>query len=173
MEIRKGKKSVSDRYGFRRGGGINHKRYDHILRPREIHVVCPDCNKMAIAIDTEAPKKEFVSDMHPSFKGKPFETKCTYCKYNEKELSYSELPDPYHCIHAEGHKLWAYNWKHLDLIFRVLTNQNIDTHVYAFYSTYIHGEWKKRKKAFSTAIQHHITKSDKLHEFASQYHQSK
>jgi hypothetical protein len=173
MKIRTGKKSVEKRYGFRSGGGINHVRYDHILRPRVINVTCPNCKKLAISIDIESDKREFVSHMGPSWNSKPFVIKCTSCKYENEKISYDELPEPFHQIYVNGEKLWAYNWKHLDFIYRVLTDQNEDNHIYSYFETYIHGNWKKNKTAFSKAIKAHIIENDKLHEFSSLYHQIK
>lgn len=174
MKIRVGKKSVDKRYGFRISGNINHVRYDHKRRPREIHVICPKCNKMAIAIDAESDSKyEFVVDMSPSWKGSPFEVTCTNCIYKENDLSYFDIPEPYHCIYVDGKKLWAYNWKHLDLISKVLSEQNVENHLYNFYTTFIHGEWKKNSIKFIEAIKKHVAENDKLHEFSSSYFQSK
>ncbi len=174
MEIRKGKKGVGKRYGFRSSGNINHLRYDHVRRPIEIHVVCPKCNRMAIAVDFEAGMNhEFVGDMSPSWNGKPFEVWCTNCKFKASGLSYFDLPAPYHCIYFNGEKLWAYNWKHLDLIYKFLNGENTDNHEYSFYKTYIHGVWVKNRVKFIDAIRVHVAESDKLHEFASTYHKIK
>jgi hypothetical protein len=174
MEIRSGRKSVMRRYGFRSSGNINHARYDHKQRAREIHVVCPKCSHMAIAIDMEAsPDREIVGDLDQSWKASPFDVTCTNCNYQAQGLSYADLPEPFHQVWIGREILWAYNWRHLDLIIKVLGNKPIVGHPFRFFSTYVHGAWKKNPKAWLLAVQEHVAQNDARHLFASRYHRSK
>lgn len=173
MEIRRGKRSVTRRYGFRSSGNINHKRYDHRQRPAIIHVICPRCGYMAIARDLKSGNRVIVNDCQLSWNGKPFELKCTNCKHVEPDLSYFELPEPYHVIPIKGGVLWAYNWQHLDMIYKSLSNQSIKSHPYEFFATYIHGVWMKKASECVKAIKKHIQINDRKHRCASQYFFSK
>ena len=174
MEIRTGKKSVAKRYGFRSSGNINHLRYDHQRRAREIHVVCPECQHMAQAVDVVAsPDQLIVADGSPSWDGKPFRVSCTKCSYAAEGLSYADLPDPYHHIEGDKDFLWAYNWSHLDMITRALEGQSIAGHPYEFFAAYIHNDWKKNSRLWLAAIRDHVRQSDSSHQFVSRYHHLK
>jgi hypothetical protein len=123
---------------------------------------------MAIAVDLESDFKcEFVVDMSPSWTGRSFQITCTLCRFKQNNLSYYDLPEPYHCLYVDYKKLWAYNWKHLDLIYKFLSGEKTENHLYEFYITFIHGAWKKKK--YINAIENHIAEIDKLHNFASAY----
>ncbi len=157
MEIRSGKLSVRKRYGRRSGGGINHVRYDHKRRPTKIDVVCPSCEGLAIATDTEeAADSVFACDLDPSWKGTPFSVKCTECTYKKDGLDYFHIPKPFHEIYVYGERLWAWNLQHLDMIYCFLNDESIKGHAYASLQTYIHGKWKKGRLKFSKAISQHL-----------------
>ncbi|MBD9425480.1 hypothetical protein IB232_09135 [Pseudomonas sp. PDM15] len=174
MEIRSGKKSVEKRYGFRSSGNVNHARYDHKQRAREIHVLCPKCKHMAQAVDVEAALNQvIVGDLSPSWKSKPFTLACTKCSFTAEGLSYAELPKPYHYIEAKEDVLWAYNWRHLDMIKKALEGLSVAGHPYEFFATYIHGNWKKNSKFWLLGINEHVKQSDSRHQFSSKYHQLK
>ena len=174
MEIRSGKNSAEKRYGFRSSGNINHARYDHKQRAREIHVLCPECEHLAQAMDIEAdPKRVIIGDLSPSWDGKPFTLACTKCNFTAESLSYAELPKPYHYIEVGKDFLWAYNWGHLDMIIKALEGLTVVGHPYEFFATYIHGNWKKNSKPWLLEINTHIKQSDSTHQFSSKYNQLK
>ncbi len=157
MEIRKGKYSVTRKYGFRRGGGINHARYDHKIRPTCIDVVCPKCGGIATAIDVIAKEGSLFSfDMSPSWEGNPFSVTCRRCDYKSTGLGYFDLPTPYHQVYVFGHRLWAWNQEHLHMIYLFLKGEDIQSHPYEWLATYIHGDWKKRARKFVKEIDHHV-----------------
>jgi hypothetical protein len=158
MEIRTGKLSVRKKYGFRSGGGLNHKRYDHKRRPTRIDVSCPNCGSLAIATDIEATANSiFTFDMGPSWEKASFSVKCTKCTYTKNGLDYFQIPKPFHEIYVYGERLWAWNLQHLNMIYRFLNDENIEEHAYASLQTYIHGKWKKGRLKFSKAISQHLS----------------
>lgn len=174
VKIRLGQKAVEKRYGLRSNGNVNHARYDHKQRAREIHVVCPSCAHMAVAIDMEAaPDRVLVGDMSRSWSGSPFSVACTHCAFEIAGLSYSDLPDPFHRMDRGKDTLWAYNWSHLGMIISELKGESISGHPYEFFSAYIHGSWKKAAGEWLTAISKHIVQADRQHEFSRRYHQTK
>jgi hypothetical protein len=142
-----------DKFGFRSGGGRNHIRYDHLRRPKKIEVVCPNCEKLAIALDIHA-NETFVSvgDMSPNWIESSFSVMCTSCMYREKAVPYEKLGEPFCQIEGRGDILWAWNLEHLEMIYLFLSNGNIKSHQYEFYSTYIHGDWKKYKDSYLKTI---------------------
>lgn len=157
MEVRTGKNSVSKKYGFRRGGGLNHLRYDHKTRPTVIEVICPNCKQLAVASDTvSGTKNTFCADMSPGWEANSFDLVCTKCSYKTQGLSYFELPESFHQIYVFGEKLWAWNGRHLDMIRQSLLGADIREHAYAWLATYIHGAWKKKAKKFIAAIDAHL-----------------
>lgn len=160
MEIRTGKSSVTGRYGFRSGGGINHVRYDHKLRPTKIDVVCPNCQELAVARDRISEEGSvFCGDMTKSWRGAPFDVVCTRCAYKSSGLSYAQLPPPYHQIYVYGERLWAWNSQHLNMIYLVLCGRDIKGHPYEWLATYIHGNWKKKSRKYIKAIELHVAAS--------------
>ena len=166
MEIRRGNKSVSKRWGFRRSGGINHKRYDHQVRPTRIDVICPKCKNLAVAIDTVTEQGSlFAYDISESWNGAPFLVSCSKCPYKEKDQTYYQLPDPYHQIFHNGQKLWAWNTDHLLMILKALKGEDISSNRYFVLHTYIHGYWKQHNKEFIQAINKHIFQNN-LSQFA-------
>ncbi len=170
MEIRKGNKSVGKRYGFRSSGNINHVRYDHKQRAREIHVVCENCGHLAIAEDTFLkPEQILVGDMSRSWGGNPFSVNCMKCASFEEGLSYSELPEPYHRIYEKSDVLWAYNFGHLDMIETYLRGAYIEDHPYKFFYTYVHGSWKKNSDLWVKSIGEHLAETDEKHKFLHNY----
>ena len=160
MEIRTGKDSVAQRYGFRSGGGRNHVRYDHKIRPTSIDVICPNCQGLAVASDLISKEGSVLCvDMSASWNGKPFGVVCTKCTYKSSGSSYAELPPPFHQIYVFGRKLWAWNSGHLNMIYLFLGGADIREHPYARLATYIHGDWKKKSRKFIREIERHVEKS--------------
>ncbi|TBW57981.1 hypothetical protein EZI54_05900 [Marinobacter halodurans] len=144
--------------GFRIGGGINHVRYDHKTRPAQIDIKCPSCGELAVAQDTTVDGYEFSSDMAPSWRsGGSFFVMCTRCFYRAKKLAYRDLTEPYYQIAGRGEVLWAWNKKHLDMLFEFLSGQSISGHPYEFYQTYVHGDWKKYRESYLKGIQMHLS----------------
>jgi ribosomal protein S27E len=134
-------------------GGSSHVRYDHKRRPASLEIKCPSCNNRAIAQDNHA-EEGYVSvgDLSPNWKDSSFAVKCLSCMYRAKNISYEELTEPFQQIVCRGEILWAWNLKHLEMIYLFLDNRNIKGHQYEFYSTYIHGDWKKFKDSYVKAI---------------------
>ncbi|WP_163831841.1 hypothetical protein [Spartinivicinus ruber] len=139
------------------GGGMNHVRYDHKSRPAQIDIKCFKCDGLAIAQDTLAnPDFELVGDMSPSWRQSPFLVTCTECGYRKNSLCYLDLTEPYYQIQGRGEVLWAWNKKHLDMIYKYLQGLSITDHPYKFYQTYIHGDWKKYRKSYIKRIAKYI-----------------
>lgn len=140
--------------GFRTGGGINHIRYDHKRRPARIDIKCPNCGELAVAQDISIEGYEFSSDTAPSWKaGGSFSVSCTKCFYRAEKIRYMELTEPFYQIAGRGEILWAWNKTHLEMLFKFLSGQDISSHPYKFYQTYIHGDWKKYRDSYLKEIE--------------------
>jgi len=149
-----------EKFGSRSGGGSSHVRYDHLRRPIKIEILCPCCQKRAIASDDHA-NQDYVSvgDMSPNWEQSSFSVMCTSCMYRGKNVSYDELSEPFYQIKGRGEILWAWNLAHLEMIYLFLSAKNIKGHQYEFYSTYIHGDWKKYKSSYLKAIDSWLLKN--------------
>lgn len=64
-----------------------------------------------------------------------------------------ELTEPFYQIAGRGEILWAWNKTHLEMLFKFLSGQDISSHPYKFYQTYIHGDWKKYRDSYLKEIE--------------------
>jgi len=95
----------------------------------------------------------FSSDLAPSWQdGGRFSVACTHCLYRAQALVYDELTEPFYQVAGRGELLWAWNFSHLEMLFRFLSGEDVSQHPYAFYQTYVQGDWKRYRDSYLKGI---------------------
>jgi hypothetical protein len=150
--------------------GKSHVRYDHHNYVAFVHLVCPACQKRAIATlikDTgesyqgtlfgemqyhELKSWKIVCESCPFRMEVPFAKKIIKEKYNNKFheaitsiAPYADLGEFYYKL--DSMNFWAYNFDHLDAIIKYLESTLDRDNPYEFIiSSYLRSDWKKNKE---------------------------
>ncbi len=73
--------------------------------------------------------------------------------HRAEEVDYEDLGEPYYQVEVEGDVLWAWNFRHLDMLFRLLSGESVENHEYGERAKFCRGSWLKNRERFARAIQ--------------------
>ncbi len=129
--------------------GTIHVKYDHYHYPKNIDLRCPYCGNHSIAINENVPEAivHFI-DISPFEKVWTFT--CTHC-IKKYPVQWSEIQkmDLWYKIQMKNETVWSWNKQHLDLIIRCFKKEDVETHAWSFFKTYIRKNWLKKIKTKS------------------------
>ena len=130
------------RSGGKHGSGITHVRYGHNHRPTQIHVRCPRCGSLALALKpSESDMGIATGDVSGTWHLADWTVACSRCPLRLAGLAYESLPP----LFFEIDGIFAWNRDHLHFLSLHISGHDTAQHPYRFFTTYIRGEWLRDK----------------------------
>jgi hypothetical protein len=135
---------------------LTHVQYEHQHRANKIDLVCSRCGERAFAVNPcfQAGNKTCI-DLCPNWEKAVWEIRCLTCPYQATEKTFAELSELFYRLESRGKTLWAWNQEHLQMIYKILIGQNIDSDPYSNLAVYMRRDWLQgtRKRAWAKVIE--------------------